>query len=252
MKQNKTLLETINYLRGIFMLIFLTVTSSVFSQTNPPPPPPIDINAITTGYHECYIDGVYVDRHTDRSKATTHCASLKANNPDALIGFTYPDFTKIDVTGYKVIEVDTIQVIRVKDLKGWIDNTGEKTIAYLPFYNNGVVEFATDTVYNWQHKYNFKTTKTFGKIAYTNLNIPFQYREVWSDNGAIYVRITEKQVRITSWVDGVKFKEFIPGSSDEYDGGFEYMFGVPSSGEFVLETENEDGEVITYKTTLKL
>lgn len=185
---------------ALIVLLLISINSMVFSQ--------IKIDAITTGYHTCFIDGVLVDEHTDKAKAVTHCNELKLNNTDANVWFTYPTQTRIEASGFKSLVIDTIQVIRVKDVKGWIDysNLGtepSKGIAYLPFYKNGIIDFKIDTIYNWQSKYNFKRTKTFGKVSYENLYIPIQFRD-YKYLGESKLRIwATKQCKISYYVDGV-------------------------------------------------
>ena len=226
---------------------------------------PIGIQSVTTGYYECYIDGVYVDRHTSISKADAHCTEMSYNKPDAIVGFTHPEFTKIKVTGQPVITVDTIQVNRRLDVDnkpvgGFLDKV--KGDAYFLTHEiEGMVGYPADSINSWQYIYNLeKTVNKRGEVSYENLTVPFQYMDVWmvsydEEYMALHVHITEKQTRITEWIDGVKIKEYLPGSSNEIPGGWHYWFSIPKTAdgkEFKMEVEYESGEVITYELTLKI
>lgn len=247
--------------RDFLTLIFLAINVVVFSQ--------IKVAAITTGYHTCFINGIEVDNHTQLQKATTHITELKLTNPDKDVWFEYPVQTRVEVSGVEpTIIIDTIQVNRRLDVDGnkvggFLDNV--KSNGYFLVHEiKEMICYPTDSIPNWKTKYNFKRTKTFGKVSYENLTIPFQYMEVYflkenSTQMNMYAKITEKQVRITAWLDGIKIKEFIPGASFVNEGeiGFNYYFGIRDLIEgvnysFKLESENEDMEVIVYQTTIRI
>jgi len=247
MKKNK------NYWRGILFIILII---PVFLQSQ------IKINAIKTGYHTCFVDGVKIDKHVDLAKATTHCVELKIVNPKANVYFTYPEQTRIEVGNFTTIEIDTIQLTRRVDtdgvfVAGIIDNITH-TAYWLSNEIDEMIAYPADSIINWQSIYNFKRTKQFGKISYENLNIPYQFTATTIVGSNFFFTVNKKTARITSWIDGIKFKEFIPGRWNEHgetDGLFTAYFGIPtnsSNKELKVEVENEAGEVIVYKTILKL
>lgn len=250
--------------RIITIILIFAVYSLSFSQTLP--------NTITTGYYKLYKDGKYISKHSSLQKVNSKMDFLTILYEDSDIFYTYPDQTR---TKGQLKVIDTIQAIRIKDLtgwtlKGWKDystlgtEATEYSMTYLPFYEYGVLKFKADSIYNWQSKYNFERIRTFGKVEHKQLNIPFQYMEVYFLKQSftqtnIYVKITEKQIRITSWIDGVKNKEYIPGSSrlNENEIGYEFYFGVQNIEEgkeydFKMEVENDKNEIIIYTTTLKI
>ena len=207
----------VNYLREYFVIfIFLISSFSVFSQVT------------TVKYY-------YVDDTTLIVNMSAHYQIPVRDKPT----------------------VDLIEVERSVDTEGNF-SVGfiYKGVAWLPFKDYGVLNFSTDSLHNWQSKFVFKRTKTFGKVEYVQLDVPFQIKEVWSeyvngdkDRPAIYCSITEPYVEIKSWVDGKAFKHFLRPKGD---GNNPFMFGVPKTGVFKMEVYNSKGEFDTYETTLKL
>jgi len=161
------------------------------------------------------------------------------------------------------ILIDTIQVTRRADVDGkLVPGLLDKVKGngyFLAHEVNEMICFKTDSIINWQTKYNFKRTKSFGKISYENLNIPFQFIDVWFDpstdtDTVINVKITEPYIHINSWLNGVQFKEFHRPNADG-NNPFNFNISPLEKGkeyDFVMEVTNKKGKIIVYKTILKI
>lgn len=243
-------------------ILMLAINALSFSQ--------IQINNVREGYYSLYdADSIKFDDKSTEMEAQQGLLNYELRTGKK--GYWVPPNYRIDITENNIIkkeiEIDTIQAIRIKDLKGWIDFSDlgtkpSKGHAYLPFYQYAIINFHTDSIYNWQSKYNFQRTKSFGKTEYINLSIPFQYMEVFmieanTDYMSIFVRITEKQRSIKAYLDNEIWREYNPGTSIPYEVGWEYYFNISKNRVnenplFRLETTNNKGEVIIYKTILKI
>jgi len=246
--------KAIQVMRETFIVLFLVISVPSFSQVIVGEPQYTTVN----------MDYVRYGKYKTKKEGINTGFKLKAANPDLKVVVQMYDRIDLVITNFSLI--DTIEVSRRidvdgKPVKAFRDLVIDGSI-YMLFKVEGMVEFNPDTSYSWQIDYRFKRIKEFGKISYKNLTTPFQYMEIYflkkdSTSTMLYARITEKQVRITSWLDGVKYKEFTPGTSITYEIGFEYQFTIGGLTEgkdyaFKLETENEDGEIITYQTVLRI
>ena len=232
-------------LRGIFILSF----GMAFSQD--------DYRRTVNAKIIDVITGDTLSSHSSDIEAVQQLRNLKSKGLEVkMLGAVYD----VDISERKVI--DTIEAIRVMQFNGWVDRAEISSLentAYLPFYGHGVIDFKTDTVYNWQIKYKFKRVKSFGKVSYKNLGVPFQFTEIWFDEitdigTVIHVKITEPYIHINSWIDGVQFKEF---NRPNADGNNPFLFGISplvkgQQYDFRMEVTNQKGEVIIYQTILKL
>lgn len=237
------------------LILIMLISISVNAQFE------LNMKSVTTGYYKCYVDGVYVDKHTSQSKADMHCGELSSNNPDKIVGFTHPEFTKIDVSGLpEALSIDSIYVTRDTDNEGNIirafrDNRYDTT-CYILTNEVGMISYPCDSMINSQYKYHLKRTinRQIGETSYENLEVPFQFLEVWLDGLTFHWIISDESVRTSSWLNDIPFKEYIPDSSTKVLDGYEIYFGIPadSSGKTLrIENENIYGEVITYSIVLQ-
>lgn len=201
-----------------------------------------------------------------------NCAKAQEHRPGEQIeNYMYQEndttFVTVQKSKYTIPELHEIKLIEAErsiDVDGriirgmYMDGN-----FYVPFQGIGVIAFRETygNVPPWQHKFTFKMEKIRDTVIYTNLDIPFQFADIWINKNkdcdcgmAIYFKVNMEAARITAWLDGEKYKEFIPGKWETVeDGLLEAYFGLPSDGSgknFKLEVESIVGEVITYSTKL--
>ncbi len=249
-------------LRGkLFVLLLISINVPSFSQINIVNERGFEVRDTVLG-----IDTL-ISKHNVKDNAIESLINY-SNLTGRKSARIYGQVTRVDIKNkpVKTVETDTIKVVRRLD----VDNKPVRAFrdmavgnkSYILTKEEGMIEYVGDSIPNWQKYFIFERVKQFGSVLYRQLQIPFQYMEVYfikenSSTTVLYARITEKQVRITSWLDGVKYKEFFPGYSKTYEIGFEYLFGITGLNEgeyypFKLETENEKGEIIIYETLLKI
>ena len=246
-----------NFLKILVLGLLLITSNQLFSQTVILP------DLITTGYFTVYQNNKFISNHTSQSKADIKIGMLKEVYPDSNNYFIPP--TNVRAKG-KLQVIDTI----ITNLRLDVDFDPVKPFRdmvvdgkrYILTKEEGLVEYIPDTTYNWQKKYRFLKTREFGDKIYKELDIPFQYIEVFFtkvNNTAyqMYARLTEPQAHIISYIDGVKHKEFTPGNYYAFESWYEYNFSVSylvpeTDYTFRLETTNDKGEVIVYETIIRI
>lgn len=152
-------------MKKIILILFMLINVTASCQ--------VEMDAVTTGYYRCYVDGNYVDKHISQSKADLHCAELSALNPGSMVGFTHPDFTKIEVSGITSAKVDTVTLNGFWAIRGqygnWFRHDSCKAISK--------VEIDSSKALFYQKHINVLRTKVFGGESLKYISEPFQFTD---------------------------------------------------------------------------
>lgn len=266
-------------LRGLLLFLVFLIGFLTSCEGQTPKPIKIDVSGTSTDIKLTVdsdtifiteIDTIFIDKPFEvvvrdtiyQDKIVEVIKEVEVIKRDTILrDYTYDEMKELV---YLWAEADTIRawsdVVNLDYTDAGLRPTEKPTI-YTFIYGIGIVPVEMDTIYSWQRVFDIERVKTISNTKYRSIGLPFQFRNVWFSNEkessvVINYTVTEDAVRTTCWVDGVKYKEFLPGSSTKKSELEWYAWFTINnlekgkSYEIKLEKESLSGEIAMRTITL--
>lgn len=159
------------YLRGLILLIFISINNMVFSQT-------VDYRRVENSHVINTITGDTLSSHTSDIEAVQQLQNYKVKGLHVkMIGAVYD----IDIlNSNNEIVKDTFTTIAdyiLLDYTNSLIEPTDKAKKYALVANIGLVEIESDTIYRFQKYFKLARERGFGYAKYKSIGLPFQFRD---------------------------------------------------------------------------